>query len=184
MERVRVAIHAKDQVTRWGLASHLRLRPEVEVLAEHAVAQAQVVLCAAEGPGLMAELRAAGQRTSASVVLITDDLRGHELPRAMDHRVVAVLPRAGLTREQLVSAVLSAHAGRIELPVGLAMAGLSERELDMLRLFAEGWTTAEVARKLSYSERTVKSVVQGVLTRFQLRNRTHAVAFAIRAGAV
>ena len=64
------------------------------------------------------------------------------------------------------------------------LAVLTEREVDMLRLFSEGWTTAEVAKKLSYSERTVKSVVQNVLVRFQLRNRTHAVAFAIRSGLI
>lgn len=182
MERVRVAVHAKDSVTRWGIAGYLRLRPEVQVLAEHALSQAQVVLVAAEGAGLMAELRVIAQRTCACVVLITDDLRAHELPRAIDHRVVAILSRADLTCERLVSAVLAAQAGRVELPV--AKSDLAERELDMLRLFAEGWTTAEVAKKLSYSERTVKSLLQNVLTRFQLRNRTHAVAFAIRSGVI
>lgn len=184
MERVRVAVHAKDSVTRWGIAGHLRLRPEVQVLPEHSPSQAQVVLVAAGGPGLMSELRLVTGRTSACIVLITDDLRAHELPRAMDHRVVAILSRADLTCDRLVSTVLAAFEGRAELPVGLAMSGLAERELDMLRLFAEGWTTAEVAKKLSYSERTVKSMVQNVLSRFQLRNRTHAVAFAIRSGAI
>ncbi|KJK50616.1 hypothetical protein UK23_10235 [Lentzea aerocolonigenes] len=181
MERVRVAVHAKDSVTRWGIAGYLRLRPEVQVLPEHSLSNAQVVLVATEGAGLTAELRIVAQRTSACVVLITDDLRAQELPRAIDHRVVAILPRRDLTCEGLVSTVLAAFEGRSELP---AMAGLAERELDMLRLFAEGWTTAEVAKKLSYSERTVKSMVQQVLTRFQLRNRTHAVAFAIRSGAI
>ncbi|MET8765242.1 LuxR C-terminal-related transcriptional regulator [Lentzea sp. NPDC004782] len=184
MERVRVAVHAKDSVTRWGIAGYLRLRPEVQVLAEHSSRHAQVVLVAAGGAGLTAELRVIAQRTAARVVLITDDLRAQDLPRVIDHRVVAVLPRADLTCESLVSTVLAAHEGRVELPAGLAAAELAERELDVLRLFSEGWTTAEVARKLSYSERTVKSVVQQVLTRYQLRNRTHAVAFAIRSGVI
>lgn len=182
MQRVRVAVHARDSVTRWGIAGYLRLRPEVQVLPEHSLGHAQVVLVAAQGAGLTAELRLVAQRTDACVVLITDDLRAHELPRAIDHRVVAILPRADLTCEGLVSTVLAAFEGRAELPA--AMSGMAERELDMLRLFAEGWTTAEVAKKLSYSERTVKSMVQQVLTRFQLRNRTHAVAFAIRSGAI
>lgn len=181
MERVRVAVHAKDSVTRWGIAGYLRLRPEVQVLPEHSLSNAQVVLVATEGAGLTAELRIVAQRTPACVVLITDDLRAHELPRAIDHRVVAILPRRDLTCEGLVTTVLDAFEGRAELP---AMSGMAERELDMLRLFAEGWTTAEVAKKLSYSERTVKSMVQHVLARFQLRNRTHAVAFAIRSGAI
>jgi DNA-binding NarL/FixJ family response regulator len=184
MERVRVAIHAKDSVTRWGLAGYLRLRPEVQVLAEHALSHAEVVLVAADGAGLAAELQLISRRTPACAVLVTDDIRAHELPRALEHRVVAVLPRADLTCESLVAAVLAAYEGRASMPLSLGMFGMAEREIDMLRLFADGWTTAEVAKKLSYSERTVKSMVQKVLTRFQLRNRTHAVAFAIRCGAI
>lgn len=184
MERVRVAIHAKDSVIRWGLAGYLRLRPEFQVVAEHALNQADVVLVAADGAGLAAELRLTAQRTSACAVLVTDDVRAHELPRALEHRVVAVLPRAELTCESLVATVLAAYEGRASMPLTLGMSGMAEREIDMLRLFADGWTTAEVAKKLSYSERTVKSMVQNVLTRFQLRNRTHAVAFAIRSGTI
>ncbi|MFS8099070.1 LuxR C-terminal-related transcriptional regulator [Lentzea alba] len=184
MERVRVAIYAKDAVTRWGLAGYLRIRPEFQLLAETAFSQAQVVLVASGGPGLLAELRTVAQRTTACTVLVTDDLRAHELSRAIEHRVVAVLSRAELTCDSLVSTVLAAHEGRAELPSRFTMTGMADREMDMLRLFAEGWTTAEVARKLSYSERTVKSMVQNVLVRFQLRNRTHAVAFAIRSGAI
>ena len=57
---------------------------------------------------------------------------------------------------------------------------LCEREMDVIRLLADGLGTAEIARHLNYSERTVKSIVHGVITRLKLRNRSHAVAFAIR----
>ncbi len=69
-------------------------------------------------------------------------------------------------------------------PRGLNFAGLTEREVAVLRLLAEGLDTAEVARHLSYSERTVKSVVQDVTRRHNLRNRTHAVAYAMRQGLI
>jgi DNA-binding NarL/FixJ family response regulator len=52
----------------------------------------------------------------------------------------------------------------------------------VLKLLADGLDTAEVARRLSYSERTVKNVLQDVTRRHNLRNRTHAVAFALRQG--
>ena len=52
----------------------------------------------------------------------------------------------------------------------------------MLTLLADGHDTAEVGRRLFYSERTVKNVVHDVTSRFDLRNRTHAVAYAIREG--
>jgi len=54
----------------------------------------------------------------------------------------------------------------------------------VLRLVAEGWDTAQIATKLSYSERTVKNVLHDVTTRLQLRNRSHAVAYAMREGLI
>jgi DNA-binding CsgD family transcriptional regulator len=59
---------------------------------------------------------------------------------------------------------------------------LSPREAAVLRLLAEGYTTAEVAAELAYGERSVKNIVHNVTARFQLRNRCHAVAHAIRNG--
>ncbi|WP_327065242.1 LuxR C-terminal-related transcriptional regulator [Kitasatospora sp. NBC_01250] len=61
-------------------------------------------------------------------------------------------------------------------------AGLSERERAVLRLVADGRETGEIARELCYSARTVTAVVHDVTQRFGLRNRAHAVAYALRAG--
>lgn len=67
-------------------------------------------------------------------------------------------------------------------PRGLHVNGLSEREVEVLRLVAEGNDTNEIARTLCYSERTVKNVIHDVTSRLHLRNRPHAVAFALRQG--
>jgi DNA-binding NarL/FixJ family response regulator len=69
-----------------------------------------------------------------------------------------------------------------ESPIGLLPVELAQREVDVLRLLAEGLDTVEIANKLSYSERLIKSVIQTVVKRLELRNRTHAVAYAIRVG--
>ncbi len=45
-------------------------------------------------------------------------------------------------------------------------------------------STREVARALCWSERTIKNVVYDLTSRHGLRNRTHAVAVAVRAGVV
>ena len=54
----------------------------------------------------------------------------------------------------------------------------------MLRLVAEGLDTSEIAEKTSYSELTVKNVLHEVTTRLQLRNRAHAVGYALRNGLI
>jgi DNA-binding CsgD family transcriptional regulator len=69
-------------------------------------------------------------------------------------------------------------------PLGLGLGGLSAREADVLRLAADGLDTGEIAVKLSYSKRTVVNIMHDVTSRFQLSNRTHAVAYAIREGLI
>jgi DNA-binding CsgD family transcriptional regulator len=69
-------------------------------------------------------------------------------------------------------------------PRGLTLSTLTAREADMLRLVAEGLDTAEIAVKTSYSERTVKNVLHDVITRFNLRNRAHAVGYVLQQGLI
>jgi DNA-binding NarL/FixJ family response regulator len=61
---------------------------------------------------------------------------------------------------------------------------LTDREIKVLKLLAEGLDTAEVGRRLFYSERTVKNIVHDVTSRLNLRNRTQAVAYALRQGLI
>jgi DNA-binding NarL/FixJ family response regulator len=68
--------------------------------------------------------------------------------------------------------------------MGLNLGGLSAREIDVLRLAADGFDTGEIALKLSYSKRTVTNILHDVTSRFHLTNRTHAVAYAIREGLI
>ncbi|HEV8175200.1 MAG TPA: LuxR C-terminal-related transcriptional regulator, partial [Actinoplanes sp.] len=69
-------------------------------------------------------------------------------------------------------------------PRGLSFAVLADREVEVLRLVADGLDTAEIATRLSYSQRTIKTVLHDVTTRLQLRNRSHAVAYALREGLI
>lgn len=59
---------------------------------------------------------------------------------------------------------------------------LRPREVAVLALVADGLSTREVARRLAYSERTIKNILQDLTTRYGLRNRTQAVAWALRNG--
>lgn len=60
--------------------------------------------------------------------------------------------------------------------------GLTPRELEVLRLIAEGLTNRDIAERLSLSERTVENHVLHVLTKLALSSRTAATAYAIRHG--
>ena len=60
--------------------------------------------------------------------------------------------------------------------------GPTPRERDVLELLADGHSTREIAIRLAYSERTIKNILQDLTTRLHLRNRTQAVAHAVRSG--
>jgi DNA-binding NarL/FixJ family response regulator len=54
----------------------------------------------------------------------------------------------------------------------------------VLTLIADGHPTREVAAQLCYSERTVKNVLHGVVTKLNARSRSQAVAYAVREGLI
>jgi DNA-binding NarL/FixJ family response regulator len=62
--------------------------------------------------------------------------------------------------------------------------GLSEQDIRVLELIAQGATNEEIARETHWSERTVKREVEQIVSKLGARNRAQAVAEAIRRGLV
>lgn len=67
---------------------------------------------------------------------------------------------------------------------GLFSSELSERELEVLRLIAEGCTNTDIADRLVISEHTVKRHVSNILSKLHLADRTQAAVYAWREGVV
>lgn len=194
---IRVTVQADDPLTRAGVLGQLRGKPGIEL---RDVAEEADVVVAVDDPDLDG---LSGVR--ARLVLIADEARPARLWSAIEHGLVVLIPRDEVTPPRLLRAIADAHHGRGDLPAeelgsllrgltrlhtqtlapqDLTLSGLSRRESDVLRLLADGLDTAEIAVHLTYSERTVKNILYGVLTRLGLRNRTHAVAFALRHGLI
>jgi DNA-binding NarL/FixJ family response regulator len=104
-------------------------------------------------------------------------MSGDELLQAIQ-RVLAdeVVIHPAITR-RILSVVRS-----IRRPEENAFASLSERELDVLRVLADGASNARVADTLSISVTTVKTHIGNILSKLHLGDRTEAVAFAWRHG--
>ncbi|HEU0113314.1 MAG TPA: helix-turn-helix transcriptional regulator [Thermomicrobiales bacterium] len=71
---------------------------------------------------------------------------------------------------------------RRDPPRGTAEATLTEREVEVLRLVADGCTDREIAGTLFVSHHTVANHVKNVLGKFDVRSRAAAVALAARHG--
>ena len=61
---------------------------------------------------------------------------------------------------------------------------LSDRELEVLRLIANGKDNAEIARELFISPKTVKNHISNILMKLQIENRIQAAVYAVRSGIV
>ncbi len=205
-DRIRVCVHAGDPVSAAGIAGELRTRPEVLVTDEDALDRAQVaVVVVDELDSVAVRSVRAIQREGCRVVMVVTRLDDAGLLAAVEAGAHGILRRSEADAPRLLDAVASSAAGdgsvppdllgrllgqmsrlqrQVLSPRGLSLSGFSDREVDVLRLLGEGWDTAEIADKLSYSERTVKNVIHDITSRLQLRNRSHAVAYAVRAGII
>ncbi len=190
---VPVEVHAADPVSEIGVSTQLRPQAAVRIVdASDASATVALVIADVADEALIRRLRALHRERGLAIVLVIGQLDPRALVAVVDSGVCAVVPRAESTPERLVQVVQAAARGKAELPPqllrhlleprGLSFAGLTRREQDVLELVADGLSTREVAVRLAYSERTIKNVLQDLTARLHLRNRTQAVAYAIRNG--
>ncbi|SCE40054.1 helix-turn-helix transcriptional regulator [Streptomyces sp. PpalLS-921] len=206
-ERVTVAVYAEDPILHTGVVQQLRQRPETELLMDAEADRAQVSLVVVDrvDEPTVQLLHRLQRNTSTRTGLVVGLFETGSLQTMIECGVAAVLRRSEADRDRLVHLVtamangegvlpgdllgkLLDHVSRVQRtvldPRGLTLSTLTTREADMLRLVSEGFDTSEIALKTSYSERTVKNVLHEVATRLRLRNRAHAVGYAMRHGLI
>ena len=203
--RVGTYVAAGDPISRAGLAAQLRAQPDLYVVEEPQQATVGVVAVDEVDDDGARQIRSLLREGCSHVVVVSTALDDRGVLRAVESGACAILRRMEASPERLAAVLVAAQEGHGTLPPdllgsllsqvgklqrnvlqprGLLFNGFTEREIEVLRLVAEGYDTAEVADELAYSERTVKNVLHDVTSRFNLRNRCHAVAYALRAGVI
>lgn len=167
-----------------ALGVALKVRPDVLLV--------DIDLPGMDGVDLVREL--APRLPQTRIVMLTVSSADHHIVDAMRYGAVGYLTK-DLSPEALVRAVRSAHAGELAMPRRLAarlvhrfvetsrraaptddpaLASLTGRELEVLRLLAEGLTDREIGQALTISPRTVETHVGSILHKFGVRNRAEA----------
>ncbi|MEU9064363.1 response regulator transcription factor [Streptomyces sp. NPDC048430] len=106
-------------------------------------------------------------------------------PDRLLHGIRTVAAGAALLDPEVTRQLVGRYAARIRPAEGTPReVPLTPRELQVLRLIADGLSNSEIAAALVISQETVKTFVSRILTKLQLRDRVQAVVYAYRQGLV
>jgi len=206
--RIRVLIVDDHAVVRRGLRAFLDLQPDVEVVGEAAdgasaeamtgtlhpdVVLMDLVMPNTDGIATIRRLRET--REQPTVLVLTSFLDDVHVFAALQAGAAGYLLK-DVQPDELVRAIRQVHRGESALhpkvaarlvqhtaqPAGFA--DFTPRERDVLRLLAEGFANKEIARRLSLSEKTVKTHVSNILQKLGVADRTQAALLAVRRGLV
>ena len=127
----------------------------------------------------------------ARVIVVTTFEGDYEIQRALAAGAYGYLLK-NAPLEELVGFIRKVHAGRKHLPPDVAeslathMGGdpLTEREVEVLKRMAEGDRNRDIGERLAISEETVKVHVKRIMDKLGAKDRTQAVAIAIRRGVI
>lgn len=176
MDSITIGIVDENEIFRRGLVACLAADPTVAVSYDADCYRSDVpVALLVVSPEV-----ALSVRFDVPLVVCTDAALG-DTARDMNS-VMGILPRAALKPAQLTAAVRAAASG---LQVNLLEApacSLSSRNVEVLKLLAQGAATRQISGELGYSERTIKHAVAEILEELGARSRAEAVALGIRKG--
>lgn len=127
----------------------------------------------------------------ARVIMLTTLVGDHQMRRAFELGAAGFLMKHSL-RKDLIEAIRAVHAGTRWIPADVArtlaqhlgQSTLSEREMEVLRSASAGNSNKRIGLHLGIAEDTVKAHVRTILAKLDARDRTHAVAIAVKRGII
>jgi NarL family two-component system response regulator LiaR len=212
-ELISVLLVDDHSMVREGVRAFLVTQPDLTVVGEAGSGEEAIKLAEKHVPdvilmdlimprmdGVEATRRVKQVSPRSQVVVLTSYHEDEHIFPALKAGALSYLLK-DVSAQELAAAVRSAAAGeavlhpRVAVRVIQELQGrrgdalnpfteLSERELEVLKLIADGMSNAEMAAKLVLSEKTIKGHVSNILSKLHLVDRTQAAVYAWREGIV
>ncbi|WNZ43231.1 response regulator transcription factor [Leptolyngbya boryana CZ1] len=203
-QAIRVLIADDHAIFRQGLATIINRDPDMNVIAQAEDGEQAIALFEEHQPDVtlmdlrMPEMEGVAAITaicaiakSARIIVLTTYDSDEDIYRGLQAGAKGYLLKE-TEPDELLNAIRTVHRGQQYIPpdVGAKLAQrlsnpeLSERELEVLRLLAQGMSNADIATALGIGEGTVKSHVNRILNKLDVSDRTQAVIVAVKRGIV
>ena len=207
---IRILIADDHAVVREGLRSFIQIKPDMEVVGEAAdgvemvekarelepdVILVDIVMPRQDGIAAIKQIR--GEGCPARMLVITSFAEDDRIFPAIRAGALGYLLKDSKPQE-LIEAIRTVHRGESSLHPTIARKlidelnqepdspptedPLTERELTVLRLIAQGHSNREIGEQIHLSERTVGKYASNILDKLHLANRTQAALYALRKG--
>lgn len=209
-QTIRILITDDHAIVREGLRTFISTEPGMEVVGEavdgvEAVQKAcdlkpDVILMDMAMPrmgGLEAIYKIKEQYPEAQILVLTSFSDDETVFPAIKAGALGYLLK-NTSPDRLLSAIRDVHQGKPSMSRDIASKlmrelqrksdlppttePLTDREMDVLKLVAQGMTNQEIADELVISEGTVRTHVSNILSKLHLANRTQAALYALREG--
>lgn len=210
-ERITVLIVDDHSVVRQGVRAFLEAQPDMRIVGEADSGEAAIRLAEEQVPDVVLmdlilpgmngveatrQIKRVSPRTQ--VIVLTSFYEDEHIFPALRAGAISYMLK-DIRSSELAEIVRKAAQGESVLHPRVAarviqevrqakravpapFAELTERELDVLRMIAEGHSNAAIAEKLVLSEKTVKGHVSNILSKLHMEDRTQAAVFAWQQG--